>query len=867
MTLRIGILSNHQAESLAIALRALLPDAETVAIDSDRVAPDPAARDRAAGVLHGCAHIISRDLPAAAGPLSTAALRAAGRPVHLIPPLEFAGFHPDTVTVRLDHVVLTGPTGPYHSRIVAAATLAGLPPEAAADLFNTLVFVRLGYPDALADHGARLIARYLAYGIDLSATLPSWQQGGCFMHAIDRPKLRVMIDLARIACAMMAVRPTAQPAATLPDPLAAPPTHPYFTELAARAGLPPDGSFRAALPAEPLTALDFAQASMQALRRAPLASLRQIPGIAAAMAKLDLKPLTLAAIAPQPGTICLLTWHGTVLRLERAAGLLIHEPLVPPSDDSADFAITLRQPAEGPAVADALGGIELPPGALPGTVAIRRQGLLLCAEPGRLAVPLNRTAIGEWESLLPLTQAELGHLRAILSRSWRDTQTQAPLPAALIRFVPPFLLDFGPFAIDLRDSRPTPDADGYRLTTTTGPRTIAPAKDGPAREMVLWHLHDHDLPPEAASLAAFRTTTDTSFTIPTPDEILHPPLTVSAQDAAWVFDKHYIPHPLPIGAQRFPARIMRASDRAVLLSRRLEGVLFGTNGVLKDYGFLNPLEHETLSPSLRAVRGDYLLDEAAFRDAPEIAGPTVVFYNPNLQNYFHWLLEAVLPLWIMAPYLPAGTQLLIPGTITAMGQAPKPPLDHIGVLEAVGLGHLPRIEIDAPICRLRDAIWLHDPILPKVPAALFQRFRDAILALHPPPPGPRTRLYIQREHLRRVAPNPLFDQFLTNQGYTTVALDALTPSAQIQLFQSAETILAPHGAGLSNLLFCQPGTRVLELSPAREFRPFFWMMGEKLGLPYAILPCQTPADNFNGDMNVPFGRLRALHRMLQAVLF
>jgi capsular polysaccharide biosynthesis protein len=121
--------------------------------------------------------------------------------------------------------------------------------------------------------------------------------------------------------------------------------------------------------------------------------------------------------------------------------------------------------------------------------------------------------------------------------------------------------------------------------------------------------------------------------------------------------------------------------------------------------------------------------------------------------------------------------------------------------------------------------------------------------------------------LRRVAPNPLFDQFLTNQGYTTVALDALTPSAQIQLFQSAETILAPHGAGLSNLLFCQPGTRVLELSPAREFRPFFWMMGEKLGLPYAILPCQTPADNFNGDMNVPFGRLRALHRMLQAVLF
>jgi hypothetical protein len=861
MPLRIGILYNHQADSLAIAVRALLPDAEVAAVDSDRI-----PGERAAAVLHGCDHIISRDLPPAAGPLSTAALRAAGRRVHLIPPLEFAGFHPDTVTVRLDQVVLTGPTGPYHSRIVVAATLAGLSPEAAADLFNILVFVRLRYPDAVADHGARLVARYLAYGIDLSATLPSWQEAGCFMHAIDRPKLRVMIDLARIACVMMAVRPTARPADGLADPLAAPPTHPYFGELAARAGLPPDGGFRAALPAEPLGTLEFAQASMQALRRAPRASLRQVPGIAAAMAQLDLKPATLAAPAAQPGTACLLTWHGTVLRVERAAGLLIHETLFPPGEDAADFGITPRQNPACPDTADALGGIELPQGVLPGTVALRRQGLLLCAEPGRMAVPINRTAIGEWETLLPVTRAELGQLRHLLSRSWRDTQTQAPLPAALIRFMPPFLLDFGPFTSDLRESHPVPDGDGFRLNTTTGPRTIRPAKDGPAREMVLWHLHDHDLPPEAASPAAFRTTTDTSFTIPTPEEILHPPLTVSGQDAAWVFDKHYIPHRLPIGAQHFPARIMRASDRAVLLSRRLEGVLFGANGVLKDYGFLNPVNDETLSPSLRAVRGHYLLDEAAFRAAPEIAGPTVVFYNPNLQNYFHWLLEAVLPLWIMAPYVPAGTQLLMPATITAMGQAPKPPLDHIGVLEAVGLGHLPRVVIDAPICRLQDAIWLHDPILPKVPALLIQRFRDAILALHPPPPGPRTRLYIQREHLRRVAPNPLFDQFLTSQGFTTVALDGLTPAAQIKLFQSAESIIAPHGAGLSNLLFCQPGTRVLELSPAREFRPFFWMMGEKLGLPYAILPCATPDDDFNGDMTVAVGRLRALHRMLQAVL-
>ena len=62
---------------------------------------------------------------------------------------------------------------------------------------------------------------------------------------------------------------------------------------------------------------------------------------------------------------------------------------------------------------------------------------------------------------------------------------------------------------------------------------------------------------------------------------------------------------------------------------------------------------------------------------------------------------------------------------------------------------------------------------------------------------------------------------------------------QILLFQSAEFIISPHGAGLSNLLFCEPGTKVIELTPSVEVRPFFWMISDKLDLVHGMLFC-TP---------------------------
>jgi hypothetical protein len=58
---------------------------------------------------------------------------------------------------------------------------------------------------------------------------------------------------------------------------------------------------------------------------------------------------------------------------------------------------------------------------------------------------------------------------------------------------------------------------------------------------------------------------------------------------------------------------------------------------------------------------------------------------------------------------------------------------------------------------------------------------------------------------------------------------------KIQIFNSAEVVIAPHGAGLSNLIFCNPGTKVIEIFHPNWMLPSFWMISHYMNLDYYFL--------------------------------
>lgn len=65
----------------------------------------------------------------------------------------------------------------------------------------------------------------------------------------------------------------------------------------------------------------------------------------------------------------------------------------------------------------------------------------------------------------------------------------------------------------------------------------------------------------------------------------------------------------------------------------------------------------------------------------------------------------------------------------------------------------------------------------------------------------------------------LFEQ----KGFKRYSLCNLSVAEQIQLFHQAEIVVCEQGSGLTNILFCKPGTKVIELFQALVDNCFWWI--------------------------------------------
>ncbi|NMG57472.1 glycosyltransferase family 61 protein, partial [Geitlerinema sp. P-1104] len=125
--------------------------------------------------------------------------------------------------------------------------------------------------------------------------------------------------------------------------------------------------------------------------------------------------------------------------------------------------------------------------------------------------------------------------------------------------------------------------------------------------------------------------------------------------------------------------------------------------------------------------------------------------------------------------------------------------------------------------------------------------RSQFLPSQPSPaPISAKRLYISRKtaQYRRVINEPQLMQRLQQQGFQVIALENYSVTEQAQLFANAELIVAPHGAGLTNLVFCQGDTKVVELFSPNYIRYYYWSICQYLKLNHyylvgSALPCSV----------------------------
>jgi len=99
------------------------------------------------------------------------------------------------------------------------------------------------------------------------------------------------------------------------------------------------------------------------------------------------------------------------------------------------------------------------------------------------------------------------------------------------------------------------------------------------------------------------------------------------------------------------------------------------------------------------------------------------------------------------------------------------------------------------------------------------------------------KIYLSRAAVsyRRVVNEAELQEFLSSQGFVTIRPESLSFLEQVALFAQAEVIIAPHGAGLANLAFCQPRTQVVELFTPDYVYGCFWAIASQRDLDYYYL--------------------------------
>jgi len=158
-------------------------------------------------------------------------------------------------------------------------------------------------------------------------------------------------------------------------------------------------------------------------------------------------------------------------------------------------------------------------------------------------------------------------------------------------------------------------------------------------------------------------------------------------------------------------------------------------------------------------------------------------------------------------------------------------------------------------------------IVPTVPRLSHNRLvGDFLQNLFPAEAAPprRRRLYISRAKSahRRVEKEDELFWVLERRGFERLYLEDLAVHQQAQAMAAAEAVIAPHGAGLANLVFCDKGTKVIELLSPRYVCPVFWELSNARELEYYYLLGEgqridrlRPWNN-NADLRVDLDKLK-----------
>jgi capsular polysaccharide biosynthesis protein len=204
--------------------------------------------------------------------------------------------------------------------------------------------------------------------------------------------------------------------------------------------------------------------------------------------------------------------------------------------------------------------------------------------------------------------------------------------------------------------------------------------------------------------------------------------------------------------------------------------------------------------------------------------------------YYHWMHDVLAQLHKVLEWLPADTRIIVPA---GLDKTQTQSLQALGVTES-RLCYLDCENDCKDIITVDELYFIPPPTItrfddPEVAQWLSARLRAAFAGTSSVAGRQPLRLYVSRAKAacRRVVNEEEILALLRPLGFEVICAEDLSLARQASCFAQAEVVVAPHGAGLTNLYFSSPGTKVIEiLFEPVEFRTCYWSLCEALGMEY-----------------------------------
>lgn len=265
-------------------------------------------------------------------------------------------------------------------------------------------------------------------------------------------------------------------------------------------------------------------------------------------------------------------------------------------------------------------------------------------------------------------------------------------------------------------------------------------------------------------------------------------------------------------------RLSETEPRVLTTNFEYAGVVLNSGRILSD-----GVTHVSVFNAKNQLQTDYtthhrLKPASLLKRKPEliIAGTTLHMCAPIATvrgNYGHWLLDG-LARWVLLQDRSSESVAIDNFLIPAGQPAFRESLQVLGITDEqiVELPLHKALEFERLVCIARPRGYSSNV----TPGWLIDGYRERFAPYMIPAERASRRLYISRRDAaaRKFRHEEALSAHLVERGFEIVELSKLGLREKAELFSQASDVVGLTGAGMTSLMFCSPGTRVVEIYPS-----------------------------------------------------